>query len=269
VTALDLRLGRATRPYLAFALIALRQRMAERATLLARAAFLGLLMLIYARLWRAVLPARDSGPGATEYVWYLAVTEWITLSQPWLNLDIERDVRSGEIACQLTRPMPYVMGKLAEAFGSLALNLLVLGVAGFGLGCVLAGGLPRDPRGLLLALPLGVLASALAVLCRAVIGLCAFWIVDCAPVNWVWQKAAFLLGGLFVPLELYPHWLRALALASPFATMLYEPGRMAFGFEPAHAALIAAKLLAWMLAVSALLAVTFRRGLRVLDVHGG
>jgi ABC-2 type transport system permease protein len=269
MSALAPRPRHIARAYLAFAVIALRQRLSERATLASRAAFLGLLVLIYDRLWRAVLPAHGGGPGATEYVWYLAVTEWITLSQPWLHLDIERDVRSGEVVCQLTRPLPYVSGKLAEALGSLAINLIVLGVAAASFAYLLAGGLPRDARGLWLAIPLGVLASVLAVVFRALIGLSAFWIVDAGPLNWVWQKAVFLFGGLFVPLELYPKWLRALALSTPFATMLYEPGRTAFGFEPARAAWVATKLLGWTAGALVLLAYTYRRALHALDVHGG
>ena len=51
----------------------------------------------------------------------------------------------------------------------------------------------------------------LAVLSTAAIGLSAFWIVDTSPVYWIWQKLAFVLGGLLLPLELYPDWLRALA----------------------------------------------------------
>jgi ABC-type uncharacterized transport system permease subunit len=189
VSALGIRLGRTLRPYIAFARIGFRERLTEGATLLTRAAFLGLVILIYSRLWRAVLPAQaGAGPGATEYVWYVGVTEWITLSQPWLHLEIDRDVRSGEVVCQLTRPISYVAGKVAEACGELVLNLIVLGVAAVGFAYALSGALPRDPRGLWLALPLGVLASVLAVFCRALIGLTAFWLVDSSPVNWVWQS---------------------------------------------------------------------------------
>jgi ABC-2 type transport system permease protein len=267
------RLPRAKlRAYWAFATIAVRQRLGERATLASRAAFLGLLVLIYDRLWRAVLPAgaaASTAAGPTEYVWYLAITEWITLAPPWLHLDIERDVRSGEVVCQLTRPLPYVGAKLAEAMGTLALNVLVLGVAAIGFAYVLSGGLPRDPRGLWLALPLGALASMLAVLFRALIGLSAFWIVDSSPLNWVWQKAMFLLGGLFVPLDLYPDWLRALASATPFAAMLYEPGRCAFGFDPARAAHAFGVLLGWTAAALAAVAIVHRRALHALDVRGG
>jgi ABC-2 type transport system permease protein len=78
-----------------------------------------------------------------------------------------------------------------------------------------------------------------------------------------------LLGGLFVPLALYPSWLRTLALASPFSALLYGPGSMAFDFDPAAAARVGMKLLAWGVVLVALLASTYRRGLRVLDAHGG
>jgi ABC-2 type transport system permease protein len=89
------------------------------------------------------------------------------------------------------------------------------------------------------------------------------------PVYWVWQKLVFVLGGLFVPLEIYPGWLREIALWTPFAAMLHGPGRMAFGWQPELALLVAAKLFFWGVAVSALLYLVYRRALRVLDVNGG
>ena len=80
---------------------------------------------------------------------------------------------------------------------------------------------------------------------RVAIGLCAVWLQDCSPVYWIWQKCAFILGGLLLPLEIYPPWLREIALWTPFSAIMHGPGRMAFGWQPEVAALVAVKLLLW------------------------
>jgi ABC-2 type transport system permease protein len=78
-----------------------------------------------------------------------------------------------------------------------------------------------------------------------------------------------VLGGLILPLSIYPDWLRAVAEWTPFAAMLYGPGRTAVAFDPGAAAVAVALLLAWGAAAAAFLFWLYRRGLRVLDVNGG
>lgn len=129
--------------------------------------------------------------------------------------------------------------------------------------------MPSDPRGLLLALPLGVLAALLCTLFNALIGVSAFWLLDCTPVYWVFQKATFIFGGLMVPLSLYPEWLRNVALVTPFSALLHGPGSMAFGLAPALVATAALKLLGWLAVVLVVLPILYRRGLSTLDLHGG
>jgi len=266
------RLGRAAPKYFALARASARRAWAERAVLAGRVVFLGVILFIFSRVWDTVLARGEvtvSGAGRAELIWYLAVTEICVLSVPLTFLAIEADVRSGDIASRLVRPVSYVGAMLAEALGETSLRLLVLGPAGALFAIGLAGGWPADPRGLAFAVPLGVLASLLAVLSTAAIGLSAFWIVDTSPVYWIWQKLAFVLGGLLLPLELYPDWLRAIARFSPFPAMVWGPGRMAFGYAPAAALETALELLVWSALAAAGLAWLSRRARLRLTVNGG
>lgn len=258
------------RKYLAVARIAVRQRAAERVAVVGRVAFYAIILLVFSRLWQAVLEGGAlGGIGAVECLWYLAVTEWVVLSQPAVYLDIERDVRSGDVAYHVGRPISYVGAKLAEALGDVAFRMALLGPVGAGLALAFAGDVPADPRGLLVALPLGVLAAVLVLLFHALIGLLAFWLQDVSPIYWVWQKLTFILGGLMLPLEIYPGWLRALALASPFSAMLHGPGRQAFGLDAEAAAFTVLRLVAWIAVATAALWLVYRRALRRLEVNGG
>jgi ABC-2 type transport system permease protein len=178
-------------------------------------------------------------------------------------------VRKGDIAYRLPRPISYLGSRLAEEAGDVALRMTTLGAAGCALAFWMGGGLPADPRGLLLCLPLGLLAAWVGLCFHAAIGLTSFWLQDCSPIYWIWQKAAFILGGLFVPLEIYPTWLRELAMWTPFSAMMYGPGRMAFGWQPELAAWVAVKLVFWGLVATALVTWTYRRALRVMDINGG
>ncbi len=137
------------RKYTAACGIAIRQALSERAALVGRTAFYVLILLVFSRLWAAV-GARIEIPGATmrEMVWYLAITEWIVLAQPPIHLKIAEDVRRGDIAYQLPRPISYLGSCFAQAWGDFTLRALALGVTGFAMASWMTGGLPQDPSGL-------------------------------------------------------------------------------------------------------------------------
>ncbi len=250
--------------------IAMRQTLRDRGALIARSAFLLVIMLVFARLWETVQAGGLVGTaGATDLLWYLSVTEWIVLATPWVHKTIEADVRSGDIAYLLPRPMSYIGMRLAEALGQLVVRLLVMGVVGFLGAWALAGALPSEPSGMLLAVPLGALAACVCVVFETAIGCTAIRLQDSTPVYFIWQKLMFVLGGLILPLALYPEVIQDIAYYTPFAALLNGPGRLAQGFDPAWALDVGVRLCIWGGLGLLLVTWLFRRGLRILDVNGG
>ena len=260
--------------YLAIARAAFWHRLSERAALIGRVVFYCLIVLVFSCLWRTIfaVSSRSAGAGqgasAASYVWYLIVTEWIMLSQPAVHLEIESDVRSGEVAYQLARPMSYVGAKLAEGVGDLALRMLILAPFGLLYGRLFSGQWVAAGALALCAL-VGVVAALVLLVCHAGIGLCAFWLHDCTPVYLVWQKLLFVLGGLMVPLSIYPDWLRSLALHLPFASMLYGPGQLALHPSLSHALRLTLELTGWFGAALLLVVCLERAGRRALELGGG
>jgi ABC-2 type transport system permease protein len=255
------------RKYVSAAAIAARQDFAARGELLGRAAFYGVILLIFSRLWHVA-----GGGGASSeaaMLWYLAITEWVILSTPPIQNDFERDVRDGDIAYQLGRPASYVGMRLADGAGRTLARMTALGALGFPFTWWLAGSLPPDPVGVPAALALAVVAMAVSLLFQAAIGSTAVWLQDVQPLYWIWQKLLFVFGGLILPLDVYPAWLRAIGEWTPFPALLYGPGKAALHFDGAAASRTAALLVVWGAAAALLLRFVHRRGLRVLDVNGG
>lgn len=263
-------LTRASGRYAALARLGWRQSVAERAAVFGRLLFFAAILAVFSRLWVALQEQGALGAHAAgDLIWYLALTEWIALGVPPVFLEIEAEVRSGDVAYRMTRPISYVGALLAQSAGDIALRMGTLAALGGAFTWLLAGGWPEDPLGLLLATPLVLAAAALALQLQVAIGLSAFWLEDCSPFYWIYQKALFVLGGLMLPLAIYPDWLRTLALATPFAAMLNGPGQFAFGFDAGAAASVALQLVGWNLVAAALLVLVYRRAQRVLEVNGG
>lgn len=262
--------GLRLRKYAHYAWVSAQQVLSERAVLLGRMAFYLVLLLVFSRLWTVVAERGALAHlSASGMLWYLALTEWVVLSMPTLHLEVEEDVRTGQIAYRLARPVSYLGTRLAEAAGDAALRAVLLGSFGLVFACLLAGGLPEDPRGLALALPLGLLAIAQGMIFLAVIGLLAFWLQDCSPVYWLWQKATFVLGGLLLPLDVYPAWLVEVAWYTPFPALIYGPASMAFRLDPAGALDVLTHLAVWTAIAAGLAAWLYRRARITLDVNGG
>ena len=119
-------------------------------------------------------------------------------------------------------------------------------------------------------MPFGLAASALLTALDLGIGLLAFWLDDVAPVYWVWQKLMFVLGGLMMPIELYPAFIQRAAAFTPFPTLLAGPASFVLA-----TALVSPAALARSPrrsgAASTALAVSwmFRRAASTLTINGG
>jgi ABC-2 type transport system permease protein len=180
-------------------------------------------------------------------------------------------VRTGDVAIDLARPVHPVAAWLAEDVGRAGQACLVRFVGPLVLGGLLFGlRVPQHPA----TLPLFVVSSFLAVVvsfgCRLLVNLVAFWLVDVRGVITLYVVASNVLCGLLVPVPFYPGWLRAVAYATPFPSMLQTPVDVAVervsGVDAAAALGVQA---VWASVVLAAAVLVLSRGTRRLVVQGG
>jgi len=257
-------------PYAHLFVLGYRQTMRQKLTTLGRVIFLAVLLLVFSSLWRA-LGEQGSLGGVNErdFIWYLALTEWTALALPHLHLLMEKDFRSGDFACQLPRPVSYVWGRVAEQIGVMMARMAMLFALGVPITLLIAGGWPSQPEGLLMAIPLGLAAGVVSVISIAWVGLSAAILQDADAMYWLWQKFSFLLGGLLVPLTLYPEWVMDIAKYTPFYSLLYGVGRQALGASDALAWATLGQILLWGGIMIVVTELVYRRVLRIATVSGG
>ena len=94
----------------------------------------------------------------------------------------------------------------------------------------------------------------------------AFWLRETGATWFLYQKFVFMIGGMLLPLEVLPNWLRHVALATPFPSMAYAPARLGSGHvEPSLLAVQGA----WLAGLCVAATLLFRAGERRLEVVGG
>jgi ABC-2 type transport system permease protein len=254
--------------YLAFAQMGLAEARAEPGELYARVAFLVVILGVFSALWQAVGGAGSGAGDRATMVWYLAMTEWVLMSAPLLHFDIEAEVRRGDVAYQIARPVSYLGAHLARGVGALVMRAPVLLVAACATGLVF-GGWPAHPATIAFVVALGIAAMFVMSIWYAALGLLAFWLGDIAPVYWIWQKLTFVLGGLLLPLSFYPDIVIRIAKATPFPALLTGPASFVLA-RPVFGTLeLLAWLVVWLIVASAAALLLFRSATRTLQLNGG
>ena len=121
---------------------------------------------------------------------------------------------------------------LAEWIGATGHRLALLAAGGLVAG-VWATGTVAIPLAVVPALLLSTaIATILVLLCQLQLGYAAAWTGSSAPLFWIWQKMTFILGGVMIPLTLYPAPYGSLAAASPFAAMFFAPASFLLDGSP-------------------------------------
>ncbi len=130
--------------------------------------------------------------------------------------------------------------------------------------------LPTSPVFYLLgavSLVAGIVISAATVYLVAVAG---FWLVETRGLQIFYMLASGFLGGLYVPIALFPQWLRIVAAATPFPSIMMYPIDVLSGIGgAAHAAGLVLAQLAWMAGVVVIGQLLTRAGRRRLEIQGG
>jgi len=241
--------------------------------MLSRQLFLAVVMFVFVKLWSATYRWEGAvsigGYTMRQMLWYLALTESISMSTPRTAADIDDDVRSGSLAYSLTKPYKYPwflyakhMGKALVGFsGSLIIAGAVVWIA--------VGPPPVTALSCALGLLTALLACTLDFWAQVAIGLSAFWIEDGSPYRLLYSRVKMLLGGMLLPLELFPDVLRRVVAFLPVGQIYHGPVKTFVSLSLHEFVGTVAKQVLWTIVFIALAGAVYKAGVRRVNVHGG
>ncbi|MBC8075592.1 MAG: ABC-2 family transporter protein [Chloroflexales bacterium] len=228
---------------------------------------------MFLQLWRVTFgetgAERLGGLTLPQMLWYLAITEAIILSGPRVASEVDQDVRTGALAVQLIRPLDYPLARLWTTMGERLVRFGLNASVGALIALLFVGPVPLGFLTLLL-FPWALLAAfVLDFLATFLIGLCAFWLEDTSGLLLLYRRGVMLLGGMLLPLELFPQWAQPLLQALPFASIVYGPARM---FALPDAGFFMGLIVRQGIAIAALtvaVALVYRAGIGRIHANGG
>lgn len=207
-----------------------------------------------------------------------AMSAYIWISQGLLgsvNLfgrsDMADRIKSGDVAVDFLRPLDVQTAAVTTEVGQSVFALLPRGVPSIVIGAVVVGmDVPSTPAPYVVgavSVILGIVVSCTTVYLVSAAG---FWLVDNRGVQILYMVVSGFLAGLFVPIWLFPDWLRALAEATPFPSMLMYPTDILSGRVDATEGLgLVLVQLGWLAATVLVGQLMTRAGRRRLEVQGG
>ncbi len=229
---------------------------------------------IFTQLYRVTfaVAAVDVVGGLTvaQVIWSLMLVQsFETSTKPMISKLIDEEIKSGSFAYQVNKPYSYIFYHLAGYFGRVAANvgsnLLIGSVAAW----FLVGAIGSSWLGLFFGLLILVLGYALDFLISLSIGLVAFWWEDSNTIMWMYSKGRFLLGGVILPIALFPEKIQKIAELLPFANLYYAPARIMVNFEWNLVEKFVLVQLAWIIFFIMIVSIMYSRGVKNVAINGG
>jgi ABC-2 type transport system permease protein len=207
-----------------------RSNAAYAGELMTRTVFMAVILYIFSRLWTVVYAEsnmeRLGGLTLQQMIWYLVITEAIAISTTGVSIEVDEDVRTGRLATELLRPLSYPLYRLAHTLGERFVRFFINLLAGAIVATVLTGPLRLTAGGLAMFALVLPMAFVLEFLGFFLIGLCAFWLENTSGLTLIYSRAGMILGGLLLPIEMFPENLQAIVRTLPFASITYAPARL-------------------------------------------
>jgi len=202
-------------------------------------------------------------------VWYLVMTEAIVTAQGKVIVEIGDEVKSGNIANYLNKPYSYLFYKYFSTLGSstaqFASNFFIGALVAF----LLIGAINTPLFFIPFILIIAFTAMALHFTMMALLGVTAFWLEESRAMDFIYSKLVFTIGGMLVPLEIFPIWLSENVKWLPFSYVAYHPAKLMVMFSFDYFFQIVIVQLVWILLIGGTALVLFNFLVKRVSVNGG
>lgn len=133
---------------------------------------------------------------------------------------IMNEVKSGNVEMFMNKPTNYLLISFMRVIGQGIFSFLFISILGSIIMALFVGipnlNLPIFIPTFIITLFLG---QVLGLLVYGIIGLMAFFIQDVRPIHWIVDKFVMILGGSYLPISMFPNFMKLIAYASPFGAI--------------------------------------------------
>jgi ABC-2 type transport system permease protein len=190
----------------------------------------------------------------------------------WGHQELPERVRSGQVVSDLLRPVDLMAAFLAADTGRAAHAMLTRFVVPVAAGLLFFDFyLPEHPWTYVVFGASTVLAVLVCSVCRYLVALTSFWLLDIRGAQMVWVVASGIGSGLYFPLPVLPDWLvTVLWVGTPFPALMQAPlDVLVERGGTGHGLVLVAGQVAWLAIAIGFARLVQGRALRRLVLQGG
>lgn len=235
--------------------------------------FLIVIMFIFVNLWTTTYTSTHNrmlaGYTVRDIVWYLAMTEAIMMGSPRLVNRLSQEIKEGDIAYRLTRPLHYISYYFCDYVGEASARMLINLCVGGLVALLFFGVPPCSWLSLVIFVPAVLLALSLQFFMNMSICLLLFWIEDGRGLELILTRAVMIFGGMMIPLPLFPAWLKQICNWLPFQIVSYFPAKTFVSVGTQGSVPLFMEGTLWLIVFILISLGLYRTGVRRLNVQGG
>ena len=193
----------------------------------------------------------------------------ITLNTRNIYKLIMNDVKSGNVEIFLNKPINYVLLNMYKIIGQGIYSFIVISLIGSIL-MILFVGVPNV--NLTIFIPTYIITFILGILLSlimcSIIGLLSFFIVDVRPIHWIVDKFVMVLGGSYLPVGLFPKFMKILAFVSPFGAINFTSSTVYASWNNEYLIRILLQII-WIVIFGFLLVFVYKKSREKAMINGG
>lgn len=179
------------------------------------------------------------------------------------------DVKSGNVEMFLNKPVNYVVLTFYKIIGQGIYSFFVISVLGSVMMMLLIG-LPKVD--LLIFIPTFlitfILGTILGLFMYSIIGLMSVFMQDVRPIHWITDKFVMVLGGSYLPVALFPPFLKVLAFISPFGAINFTSSTVYNSWNDEFLVRILLQI-GWIIVFGFLLFYVYKKAREKAMINGG
>lgn len=230
-------------------------------------------IFIFLQLWKYMYGGTTLIAGYTlnQMVWYVSFTEiiWGGIRPKSIRSELSEEIRSGKIAYLLNKPFNYIGYLISKYLGESIVGIFTYVVVGVIISFIIIGPLNSFK---LISIPFIIITLILSALITGfiyiLISISAFWIEENSPFFWIYERLILCIGVIF-PIEIFPLVLQPFIKFSPVYVTMYAPAKISVDFSFGAFKEIFIFQLGYLIIVSFLCMVLYKKGVKKLNVNGG
>lgn len=182
---------------------------------------------------------------------------------------IMTEVKSGNVEMFMNKPTNYLTISFMKVIGQGIFSFLFISILG-SIIMMLFVGIPN--LNLLVFIPTFVitlfLGQILGLLIYGIIGLMAFFIQDIRPIHWIVDKFVMILGGSYLPISMFPKFMKIIAYVSPFGAINFASSTVYDSWNNEFIIRISLQLL-WIGIFGVLMYYVYKKSRKKAMINGG